>query len=159
MTVNDIAEPPGRLAAPSVALATLNSLTVRWVAPMNMGPEISAYDMRYILSSASATDKADDNKWTLQEDAWTSGSLEYTISLLSQNTSYDVQVRAENDEGISAWSASATGMTAQNQAPVFAAVSPISVNENSTGVIVTVSATVMQMRMIASQGYGIVDGC
>ena len=41
------------------------------------------------------------------EDAWTSnngGNLEYTISGLSQGTSYDIQVRAENDEGTSGWS-------------------------------------------------------
>ena len=34
-----------------------------------------------------------------QTDAWTSnngGNLEYTISSLSQGTSYDIQVRAEN---------------------------------------------------------------
>ena len=37
--------------------------------------------------------------------------LEYTISSLSQGTSYDVQVRAENDEGTSAWSSSVAGTT------------------------------------------------
>ena len=59
---------------------------------------------RHILSSAP--DKADAN-WTEVADAWTSnngGNLEYTISGLSQGTSYDVQVRAENDEGTSGWS-------------------------------------------------------
>ena len=39
--------------------------------------------------------------------------LEYTISSLSQNTSYDVQVRAENDEGTSGWSSSVAGTTVQ----------------------------------------------
>ena len=63
-----------------------------------------------------------------------------TRGSLSQNTSYDVQVRAENDEGTSDWSATKAGMTTQNQAPVFVVVQPQSVNENST-LVVTVTAT------------------
>ena len=155
VTVTDVDEPPAAPAAPTIAEATLNSLTVSWRVPTNTGPSISAYDVRYILNSA--TDKADDANWTLQADAWTSGSLEYTIGSLDQNTSYDVQVRAENAEGMSAWSDTVVGMTAQNQAPVFAAVSPISVEENSTGAIVTVSAT-DDDEDDSITGYGIVDG-
>ena len=52
--------------------------------------------------SASSADKADDTKWTVAEDAWTSGnggSLEYTISSLSQNTGYDVRCLQIHDEG------------------------------------------------------------
>ena len=153
---NQLGEAPEPPAIPTIAEATLNSLRVQWTTPDNTGPPITAYDVRYIFTSESDADKTDDNNWTLQEDAWTSGSLEYTISLLSQNTSYDVQVRAENDEGISAWSASATGMTAQNQAPVFADVSPISVSENSTGAVVTVSATDAD-EDDSITGYGIVE--
>ena len=79
-----------------------------------------------------------------QTDAWTSnngGNLEYTISGLSQGTSYDVQVRAENAEGTGGWSTSVAGMTVANVAPVIASISPITVAENSTADIVTVSAT------------------
>ena len=47
-----------------------------------------------------------------------------------QNTSYDVQVRAENDEGTSGWSDTVAGVTVENQGPVFAAVAPITVSEN-----------------------------
>ena len=115
--------------------------------------------MRYIFSSASDTDKADDTKWTEVEDAWTSGdggTLEYTISSLSQNTSYDVQVRAENDEGISGWSDTVAGVTVENQGPVFAAVAPITVSENIITAIVTVSATDDDAEDDIT-GYGIVD--
>ena len=144
VTVSDVNEAPGVPAAPTVAEATLNSLKVQWSAPDNMGPDISAYDVRHILTSASASDKMDDTKWTVAEDAWTSddgGNLEYTISSLSQGTSYDVQVRAENDEGTSGWSSSVAGMTVANVAPVIASISPITVAENSTAALVTVSAT------------------
>ena len=67
--------------------------------------------------------------------------MTYTISSLSTNTSYDIQVLAESDEGMSAWSDTVEGMTNQNQAPVFAAISPITVSENSTAALVTVSAS------------------
>ena len=56
---------------------------------MNTGPAITAYDVRYILSSASETDKADDTKWTEVADAWQSDihtDLAYTIENLTQNT-------------------------------------------------------------------------
>ena len=142
VTVTDVdTEAPDQPAAPTLVEATLNSLKVQWTAPPNTGPPISAYDVRYIRTSE---DEADDNNWTVQEEAWKSdivGDLTYTIGSLDQNTSYDVQVRAKNAEGTGDWSESGVGMTIQNHAPVFAEVSPISVSENSTGAIITVSAT------------------
>ena len=140
VTVEDVTEVPGKPSALTLAEATLNSLTISWTAPTNTGPAITAYDVRYILSSA--TDKSDAN-WTEVKDAWTSsngGNLEYTISDLSPDTSYDVQVCASNDEGTSDWSASVIETTKTNVAPVFTSVSAFTVNENSTGIIVTVTA-------------------
>ncbi len=160
VTVKDVTEQPGIPSAPQVAQATFNSLKISWSAPTNTGPAISAYDVRHTLSSASDEDKADDSKWTAIIDAWTSsngGDLAYTISSLSTNTSYDVQVRAESDEGMSAWSDTVEGMTNQNQAPVFAAISPITVSENSTGDIVTVSASDADAEDSIT-GYSIVAG-
>ena len=118
VTVTDVNEAPGKPDAPSVSDATLNSLKVQWSAPTNMGPEVSAYDIRSILSSASDEDKADDSKWTETADAWTSGSLEYTIGSLNQNTGYYVQVRAKSDEGTGPWSDSVTGTTSANSTPI-----------------------------------------
>ena len=118
VTVTDVNEAPGKPSAPTVSTSTMNSLTVSWSAPTNKGPEISAYDMRYILTSASDEDKADDSNWTETADAWTNGSLEYTIGSLNQNTGYDVQVRAKSDEGTGPWSDSVTGTTSANSAPV-----------------------------------------
>ena len=160
VTVSDVdTEAPGVPATPTIAQATFNSLKVAWSVPTNTGPEITAYDVRHILSSASASDKMDDTKWTVAEDAWTSnngGNLEYTISGLSQGTSYDVRVRAENDEGTSGWSSSVAGMTVANVAPVIASISPITVAENSTAALVTVSATDADSDDNIT-GYSIVD--
>ena len=141
VTVTDVdTEAPDVPAAPTVAEATFNSLKVQWTAPTNTGPEITAYDVRHILSSASAADKMDDTKWMVDEDVWTSGNLEYTIGSLDQDTSYDVQVRAENDEGISGWSDTLAGTTTANVAPIITSASAVSVSENSTADIVTVTA-------------------
>ncbi len=141
VTVMDVdGEAPGKPATPTIAASTVNSLKISWSEPTNTGPPIKAYDVRHILTSASDEDKADDDKWTVQKNAWTSGALEYTISSLAPNTSYDVQVRAKSAEGMSEWSDTRVGKTGVNQAPVFTAISPISVNENSTADIVTVSA-------------------
>ena len=50
-------------------------------------------------------------------------------------------MRAENDEGTSGWSDTVAGMTQANVAPVISSASTISVSENSTADIVTVSAS------------------
>ena len=117
--MTDEEEPPDKPAAPQVSASTLNSLTISWDAPTNTGPAISSYDVRYILTNAP--DKGDEN-WTLQEEVWNSDmdtDFAYTISPLSQNTGYDIQVRAENEEGTGAWSDSGVGMTVENQSPTF----------------------------------------
>ena len=88
------------------------SLTVAWAAPINTGSSaITAYDLRYIETGAA--DKSDAN-WTVVEDVWAtgSGSLQYTLSGLTGGPQYDVQVRAVNAAGASAWSAAVTGTTA-----------------------------------------------
>ena len=81
------------------------SLTVTWTVPINTGTsDITAYDLRYIENGAA--DKSDAN-WTVLEDVWTTGtgSLEHTLTGLTDGTQYDVQVRAVNSGGDGAWSA------------------------------------------------------
>ena len=83
------------------------SLTVAWTAPASTGgSDITAYDLRHI--ETDAPDKADAN-WTVLDAVWTSGSLEYTATGLSNGTEYDVQVRAVNANGDGPWSLTATG--------------------------------------------------
>ena len=112
--------------APSIDLITPGNraLSAAWSAPSNTGGfAIISYDMRYIRNDAS--DKVDPNNWTLREDIWESGSLEHTITGLTNEVEYDVQVRAVNAVGNGPWSASAIGTPAPGQdgttnaAPVF----------------------------------------
>ena len=97
ISVTDVDEPPD---APSAILVTAvtdssTSLTVSWTAPANDGkPAIESYDVRYRVSGA--TDWSDG-----PEDVTTTTA---TVSDLTADTEYEVQVRATNDEGDSDWS-------------------------------------------------------
>ena len=84
------------------------TLTLAWTAPAG-ATGITAYDVRHIETSA---DETDDANWTVVDDAWTSGALEYTITGLTNGTEYDVQVRAVNSNGDGTWSNTKTGTPA-----------------------------------------------
>ncbi len=85
------------------------ALNVSWSAPTTPPATTTAYDVRHIRSDAS--DKADGN-WTVTDNAWTSGTLAYTIPGLVNGYGYDVQVRAVSANGDGAWSTTAIGQPA-----------------------------------------------
>ncbi len=122
----DQQEPPEAPSAPSVSAASSTSLTVTWDEPANTGPDIGDYDVQYR--------EGDSGNFT----SWTHNSAERTATITgrSPGTSYEVQVRARNDEGTSAWSPSGTGSTGANQPPVFNEGSSAirRLDENTTGV-------------------------
>ena len=107
------------------------ALTVVWTEPDQTGDEdVTSYDIRYIESEAP--DKADEN-WTLVEDAWTSGPLTYTVTRLTGNTEYDLQVRAVNVLGNGLWSVAGNAETTSVGSPMFVdgATAARSIAENS----------------------------
>ena len=105
ITVRDVSEPPSAPDAPTVsrtAGSESSSLDISWTAPDNTGkPDIASYDLRYRSAAAS--------EWTDGPEDQTGGASQ--ITGLSANTAYEVQVRATNDEGDSAWSTSGEGTT------------------------------------------------
>ncbi len=131
LTVDDVEEPPSAPAAPTVAAAT-ESLIVSWTAPANSGPAITGYDVRYRVGSTGA--------YTDAADPGTATSL--TITGLTAATLYEVQVRAVNAEGMSAYSAPGTGTPLAVGAPTAAisATDPVSLTEaNLDGAMLTVT--------------------
>ena len=99
---------PGAPAAPRTRVASATSVLVAWEAPANDGnTTILDYDVRYYAGSADPSDPAD---WI--EEGETGGHAHAgtektaTITGLSRDTAYRVQVRAQNGVGEGAWSAS-----------------------------------------------------
>ena len=98
-------------AAPTIDTVTpgVGTLMTSWRPPSNRGGTvITAYDLRYIETAA---DETMDSNWTVKEDVWTTGSgaLQYTLTGLTADTQYDIQVRAENEVGDGPWSVTMTG--------------------------------------------------
>ena len=86
-----VAQAPGP-ATISAVVAGDGSLTVVWDPPAGTsGSDVTAYDVRYIETSA---DETIDSNWELVSSAWASGPRHYMIDGLTNGTSYDVQVRA-----------------------------------------------------------------
>ena len=96
---------PGKPPAPTVSVATPNSLTVEWMEPENTGPTITDYDVQYREGGSGGF-----------TDAQHEGTaLTATLTGLSPDTVYEVQVRARNATGTGAWSESGEGRTSPQQ--------------------------------------------
>ncbi len=103
--VTDVDEPPAKPAAPTVSPRrySTTSLDVNWERPANGGPPITGYDLRYREgNSGNFTDGP-------QDVTGMSSRMSARITGLTAGRSYQVQVRATNEEGDGAWSNSGMG--------------------------------------------------
>ena len=107
ITVTDVDEAPAQPAAPTVtaAAATPTQLSVSWTAPTNAGPAITDYDVRYRADVTSPNGDFTDAHYN-------GTTTSTTLTDLKPSTSYQVQVRADNGEGIGPWSDAGTAKTA-----------------------------------------------
>ena len=104
VTVTDMSgEAPGKPAKPRVSAASATSLRVNWSAPSNAGPAITDYDVQYRAG--------DSGGWS--DASHTGTARATTLTGLTEDTSYQVQVRAKNAEGTGAWSDSGSGTPAE----------------------------------------------
>ena len=134
VVVGDIDEPPDRPAAPRLGDRTRTTLYMFWRAPTNTGPPITDYDVRY-----RAAEPGDEPFMDARHDGRKTGR---TITGLKPGTSYEVQVRARNDEGVGAWSPSARARTVEeNLAPYFESLDTYFVVEENTLVVGSVAVT------------------
>ena len=96
---------PGKPSVPTVSAATPNSLTVEWTEPENTGTAITDYDVQYReFGSGGFTDAQHEGT-----------ARTATLTGLSPDTVYEVQVRATNAAGTGAWSESGEGRTSLPQ--------------------------------------------
>ena len=133
INVTDVNEPPPAPAAPTVSANTASptsKIDVSWTAPTMTGkPAINGYDVQYRLSG--------DTSWT--SHGFTGTGTATAISGLTRGKSYDVQVRAVNDEGDGAWSASGVAIT--DAGAVTRSVDENSPAGTNVGAAVTVTTT------------------
>ena len=104
ITITDMTEPPAAPEAPTVSafVSSTPGVSVSWTAPANAGkPAIDSYDLRYRQGTSGS--------WTDGPQNVTTTTA--TISSLTLNTLYQVQVRATNADGDSPWSASGSAST------------------------------------------------
>ena len=132
VTVTDADEPPLAPGKPEVDTVSITSLRARWLAPTNTGPPITDYDYRYRI-------KTPQGEWATFENTPIT-VLEQAITDLQENTEYQVQVRANNEEGEGAWSESGEGETEANAAPHFTSSAAFEIAENSTAAVGGVTA-------------------
>ena len=111
ITVTDVDEPPLAPGQPAVSGDSASSVSVTWTAPANAGrPPITGYDYQY--------KKTDEQSWSGATYATDGVVTSITITGLDSSTSYDVEVRAKNDEGTGPWSAKGADSTG-NTTPDF----------------------------------------
>ena len=104
INVTDVDEPPLAPAAPRVSGLSTRSVSVTWSPPDNAGrPSITQYEYQYKKTADSNFDAGDRRVVGTATNS--------TINSLQVDTSYDVQVRAYNDERAGQWSPSGTGST------------------------------------------------
>ena len=94
-----LASTPNAPAAPTLTTGD-RSLAVKWAAPTDGGSAITDYDVRYKATTA--------NTWSETPDNTPGTTLSTTIGSLTNGTEYQVQVRAGNDQGDGAWSATSS---------------------------------------------------
>ena len=99
---------PSRPAAPTLTVGD-GRLEVSWAAPADNGARILDYDVQYRSAGGTWRQLSDNGRYT---------NTRATIAGLTNGTTYEVQVRAENSEGESGWSPSVRGT------PMAAATAP-----------------------------------
>ena len=96
---DDDGEAPDRPEPPQVTFDSTTTATATWTAPTNTGPPITDYDVRFRRSPGDGfTDRSHEGT-----------ASETTLSSSTSGWSFEVEVRASNDEGTGPWSAPGVG--------------------------------------------------
>ena len=145
-TTSDEDRKPRRPAAPSVAAprGEPDSLNVWWREPgLNGGPEIIGYELRYRID--------DTGSWTETKPAGTGRAQSHKLTGLSEDTEYEVQVRALNGQIPSDWSPSGTGRTGSTP-PCDLFMESVTVHEGETAAFTITISPPLAQRDVLSLG-------
>ena len=142
VNVTDVDEPPGAPTDLSVSTNEDNpttALDVRWTAPDTTGiPDTTGYDVQYRAG--------DSGEWIDHDFNSVGTTTMTTVPDLASNTTYQLQVRAENDEGEGQW-ATDSGTTKKAQLTVAFSSATYTVGEGDTATTtVTVTPTCRPRR-------------
>ena len=100
--IRDVDEPPMAPTGLMLVQAHPTSMALSWTSPDNTGrPAITGYDLQY--------KKTNESTWPAGPQGVTTTSD--SLTGLAASTTYQIQVRAKNDEGIGAWSTPLTRST------------------------------------------------
>ena len=122
---------PAQPTQPTVTALSTTSLTVSWTAPTST-PAITGYSLRY--------KKTGDTDWKTQSSTASTA----TITGLTVNTEYQVQVSATNSDGDSAFSTAETASTLDLTISIAADQTEVTEGQNIT-------ATVTLSRAVSTQ--------
>ena len=115
--VDDVADtPPGQPDAPEIINIKQTSFRITWTEPAAGSSAISGYGIQYKLSSEADSAYAD-AKPTKRGTVTGYNVVDRSGQSITAGTSYDVRVRARNDEGWGAWSKAAIAVTASPDPP------------------------------------------
>ncbi len=134
VVVDDVDEPPGQPLAPILVLFGVKTPIIEVrpgrTQPTNKGPDITAWEIQYrVKNSGDFISYTPDPQpdWVV------------LIEELNRNQTYEVQVRAKNDEGESDWSSSAEA-TISNASPIASSIGNVTLPAGGAVEIVYVDA-------------------
>ena len=124
-------QPPDTPGSPTLT-ARHQGLAVAWSTPTENGSAITGYDVRYRVKDTDSVASGDQpGPWVAHAHTGTATSA--TIGSLTNDTAYQVQVRAESAVGDSGWSASGEG-TPASQPPDAPAAPMLTTQDQGLGV-------------------------
>ena len=140
VNVDDVDEPPGQPPAPRLAVVSNVSKPILVSPdrrpPTNTGPDITSWEIQYRVKNSD-----DFISYTPDtEPDWTKPDWVVLIKELHRDRTYEVQVRAKNDEGESDWSPSAEA-TISNASPIASSIGNVTLPAGGAVEIVYVGGT------------------
>ena len=148
----EVRHPPSNPGQPMLTAGD-RQLTVTWRAAQSLGSTVTTYDVRYRREGTTGYTEPSGAEWEIGRDT----TLSWTITGLTNGTTYEVSVRATNAIGNSGWSIRQLGTpvaaVADNTPPALAATNPATVN--GTALVLTYDEPLDTNSVPASSAFSV----